>query len=1105
MAGESDTLPAPAEASPELWRAPEEWANTPEFREMMAREFPEQAEVWTDPVTRRQFITLLGASLALAGLNGCSPRPASRRTIVPYSTQPDGLVPGIPLVFATSMTLGGVATGLLVRSNEGRPTKIEGNPSHPGSLGGTDVFAQAAILGLYDPDRSTALTQLGDPQSWADFVSTFRSILENNPGGSVRILTETVGSPTLAAQIGRLAARYPGADVKWVQYEPAGRDNARAGTRQAFGEDRATVYDFTKANVVLALDSEFLTQGPGSVRYARDFISRRRVRQARADGGPAERMNRLYAVEPMLTATGAVADHRLPLRSADVEGFARALAAQLGVPGAPSAGSIPESARAWLKPLADDLNNNRGTSIVVCGDHLPPSVHALVHAINDHLRNAGATVLYTRPVEAKPEDQLAGLRGLVREMNEDKVGVLLILGGNPVFTAPADLHFEKALERVKNSVHLGLYQDETAVLCRWHVPEAHFLECWGDARGYDGTVSIQQPLIKPLYDGASALELVAALAAAPDQVAQSALELIRAHWTANQPAGTGDFDHFWHEALRDGVVAHTSFLDEKAKDKKDGKKSGGLAQGWAGKDAGAPAGAGSGYELCLRLDPHIHDGRFANNGWLQELPKPISKLCWDNAAIMSPKTAQKLGLEQFPRWTAGERGRMEVDYVEITVQGNKVKAPVWIQPGHVDDSITVYLGYGRTLAGKVGNGAGFNAYALRTTAALWGATGVDVKKADGDEYLACTQAHYNMEGRKPVRRVVRDTLGAMAGGGDESKKARREFDTAMEPPVASADKHLIAENVPGPFERAERDRNTHNHLHDHDHDHPHEGPPHDPRVADPKDEFGRRPLTMYPPTNKDGRRWAMAIDLTSCIGCNTCMIACMAENNIPVVGKKEVTRGRELYWIRVDRYHEGDPTVAEGLKTYFQPVPCMQCEKAPCELVCPVGATVHSTDGLNDMVYNRCVGTRYCSNNCPYKVRRFNFFTYADYVTESLKLGRNPDVTVRSRGVMEKCTYCVQRIRQAEIVAEREWDSPDRPKDENGRPLIRDGEVVTACQAACPTGAIMFGDLADTRSVVRRWKAEPTNYGLLAELNTMPRTSYLASVRNPNPDMPKGA
>jgi len=1095
---------APEPVVPELWRTAEELTGSAEFREMISLEFPEDADTWTDEVSRRNFLTLMGASIALAGLGGCSPRPASPQKILPYTVQPAGMTLGVPQVFTSASVVGGFANGIMVRSNEGRPTKVEGNPLHPGSLGGTDIFAQAMILSMYDPDRSQATLYLGASQTWENALVTLRgklNELKNAKDSGVRVLTETVTSPSFKNQIDLFTKKH---SAKWIQYEPTTRDEVREGAKQAFGVETTVVYDFTQANIVLSLDADFLTVGPGSVRYARDFASRRKVRTQHEDGGSPKEMNRLYAVESMLTPTGAVADHRLPLKSSDIGTFTRALAKALKVEGAPPAGEA-SAIDAWIAPLVADLDKNRGKCLVVVGDHQPASVHALGLAINQALGNIGTTVNLVKPVEAQAEgfggSHLKAFAELVKEMKEGKVKLLLILGGNPIFNSPVDLDFKTALGNVDLRIHLGLYQDETAVQCHWHIPEAHPLECWGDAKAYDGTSTIIQPLIAPLYSGKSALEVLAALAADPAEAEQSGHDVVKAYWKKwyeqhekdeakkEEPKKKDkddkepkehkhdheevDFDSFWHTVLDDGIV------DESKSEPLDSKK---LADGWAGKPG--PATWAGTMELCLRTDPTIHDGRYANLGWLQELPKPVSKVCWENVAIMSPKTAQKLGLSAFPRWTAGERGRTEVDFFGLSIRGRTVPVPAWIQPGHVDDSVTLYFGYGRTRAGNVGNNTGVDAYTLRGSDTLWTTAGLEIKKVARDTFIACTQTHHSMENRKPIRRMT------LAEYGD-----KKTLEMAMAPPVAAAEYDLIKQNVPGPYDVMEKEK-TEKYLqsdeykkkhagHHHDHEHPHEHH-HDKRLV---------PLTMYNNmVRKEDRRWAMAIDLTSCSGCNVCMIACMAENNIPVIGKHEVTRGREMFWIRVDRYHEGDPMDSESLTTYFQPVPCQQCEKAPCEVVCPVGATTHSTDGLNDMVYNRCVGTRYCSNNCPYKVRRFNFFSYANYVTETLKLGRNPEVTVRSRGVMEKCTYCVQRIRAAEIVAEREY----RP--------IADGEIVTACQAACPSGCISFGDLADVESEVRRWKSEPTNYALLAELNTMPRTTYLAALRNPNPAMKsKGA
>jgi molybdopterin-containing oxidoreductase family iron-sulfur binding subunit len=1015
------------------WRSLEQLASSSPFQEMIQREFPEGAAEWADPITRRRFLQIMGASLALAGLSGCSAQ-APVGKIVPYVRQPEGLTPGKPLFFATAMTLGGAATGLLVESHEGRPTKVEGNPNHPTSRGATDVFAQASILGLYDPDRSQAVTFRGQPRGWSDALLALRAALtKQRPkrGRGLRVLLDSVTSPTQADQLqgerpGALHTEFP--EARWYAYDPIQRDQGREGARLALSANVTPLYHFAEASVVLSLDADFLGGGPGHLRHIREFMQRRRVRGQREQ----PTMNRLYVVEATPSLTGAVADHRLPLRASEIEAFARALAVELGVRGLQPGGPVPDEQRRWAAAVGKDLK--RGPCLVIAGETQPPFVHALAHAMNDVLGNVGRSVTYIDPVEVRPSPD-AGLPELVKEMTAGKVELLLVLGGNPVFTAPADLQFLKALQAVPLRFHLGLYQDETAVQCHWHIPQAHFLEAWGDARADDGTVSIVQPLIAPLYGGKSIHEFLAAVAEPAERTGH---DIVRDFWRTHWPAGADSrgFDLAWERALHDGVIASSAFVP-----RTDLK----LQTEWL-KQPPSPATASGDLEIVFRPDPTVYDGRFANNGWLQELPKPLTRLTWDNAVLVSPATARRLGLSQTFGDRGGEHGQALVDLVRLTYQGRSVEAPVWIMPGQADDCVTVHLGYGRTRAGSVGSNVGFDAYRLRTSTAPWFGHGAQLQKTGQRFTLACVQMHHAMQGREPVR------SGTLA-----DYEADRLFVLHRED-----DKHQEYQRqlVPGMAT---------------------------PEVADGAD---RRlvPLTLYPPADTGGakNRWGMAIDLTACMGCSACVIACQAENNIPVVGKTEVTRGREMHWLRVDRYYTGP---AETPTTHFQPVPCMQCENAPCELVCPVGATVHSADGLNDMVYNRCVGTRYCSNNCPYKVRRFNFFAYADYATQSLKLGRNPEVTVRSRGVMEKCTYCVQRIRSGQIQAEIE-----------GRP-IHDGDVLTACQAACPAEAIVFGDMNDARSRVARTKAGPLNYGLLAELNTRPRTTYLAALRNPNPEL----
>jgi MoCo/4Fe-4S cofactor protein with predicted Tat translocation signal len=1066
---------------PRYWRSLEELADTPEFRELMEREFVDDACDWTDPVTRRRFLTLMGASLALAGAAGCSARPAPQAKIMPYVRQPEELIPGRPLFYATAMPLAGSAIGLLVESHEGRPTKVEGNPEHPASRGSTDVFAQASVLTLYDPDRSKNVTYRGRPRGWNEAFAALRVALDArrpDGGAGVRILTETVTSPTLIELIEQFRKEFPRA--VWYQWEPAGRDNVHAGARQAFGKDVSTHYNLKKADVVVALDADFLLWGPGHLRYARDFSDRRRVRvgpgtaEEQKKSAAKATMNRLYVVECTPSITGAAADHRLPLRMRDIEAFARALAAKLGVPGVK--GRVEGNALKWSDVVARDLKSRaRGTTLVLAGDGQPPMVHALAHAMNQALGNLGATVLFTPPVEARQAGQPDRLRQLVNELEQGEVQLLAILGGNPVYTAPAELDFgglldKLALKRTEGggeflSFHLGLYQDETAVRCDWHIPEAHFLEMWGDARTYDGTAAIVQPLIEPLYGGRSVYEVLAAFTQYPER---TGYDIVRAYWRDYCRTNGGDFEKFWREGLRRGV------LDDLKKEFAP-QTPPALAADWAK----GPEGSGEGLEIVFKPDPSVFDGRFANNGWLQELPKPITRLTWDNAALIGVRTAQEYGLTQYYsaqllEHTGGEHGKIWVDVVELTYAGQKLTLPAFIVPGHAERAVTVHLGYGRKRAGRVGNDAGADAYSLRTTAAPWFGSGVALSKTGKTFPLACVQGHHLINPHSKEQRQVRDRQPVHAATLAEFQKDPR-FAQSLE--AGKEYKDEVFALIPGPHEAAKEEAHG----------------PEDRQLI---------PLTLYPEIRYDAEyKWGMAIDLAACIGCNACVVACQAENNIPVVGKPEVMRGREMHWLRIDTYFAGQP---ENPAVHFQPVPCMHCEKAPCELVCPVGATAHSHDGLNDMIYNRCVGTRYCSNNCPYKVRRFNFLEYADFATESLKLGRNPDVTVRSRGVMEKCTYCVQRIRAADIEAQKRLVLAGGKDPEKYR--VQDGEVMTACQAACPTRAIVFGDINGPgkdheHSEVYRWKDEPLNYALLAGLNTQPRTTYLAGLRNPNPEL----
>ncbi len=971
---------------PEYWRSLEELAGSSEFQEMLHREFPKGASEWLDAVSRRGFLKLMGASLAMAGMTACTKQPLE--PIVPYVRQPEEVIPGRPLFFATAFTLGGYASPILVESHLYRPTKIEGNDQHPASLGGTDLFAQASILGMYDPDRSQTIAYLGDVRTWGNFLEAIRGPLNAQKavqGAGIRILTRTVSSPALADQLRSVLKLYP--QAKWHVYEPVNRDNVLEGAKMAFGQRVETQYKLENADVIVSLDADFLYAGfPGSTRYIRDFAKRRNP-----DAG---KMSRLYVVESTMSSTGAKADHRLPVRAGDVATFASHLPAAIGSYEPVLTLEHPEQQK-FANALLQELRNHRGSSVVIAGDHQPPAVHALAHEINQALGNIGKTVFYTDPVDANPVNQTDSIKDLVADMRAGKVDMLFIQGGNPAYDAPADLGFADALKNtsVPMRVHLGLYQDETAELCQWHVNEAHYLESWGDARAYDGTVSIVQPLIAPLYGGKSAYELTALLAG---QAEATGHEIVQGYWKKQHPGA--DFEAFWRKSLHDGWIEGTTFTPKAVTLK-------------SATFPVPPISDPKSIEINFRRDPCVYDGCFSNNGWLQELPKPMSKMTWDNPVLIGPAMAARMDLKS-------------EDLVAIELNGKKVTAPIWIQAGHPDNSITVFLGYGRKRAGRAGTGAGFDMYPLRSSATPWFTSGVNITKAGGTYKLATTQGYQTMDTPEGARPQVREA---------SLEEYRKE---------------------PG-FARDEQ-------------------PPAE--------------LTLYKPYpyEKEPHAWGMTIDLNTCVGCNNCIVACQSENNIPVVGKEQVVIGRHMHWLRVDTYYQGD---RDSPKAYFQPVPCQQCENAPCEVVCPVGATVHSTEGLNDMVYNRCVGTRYCSNNCPYKVRRFNFLLFQDWETPQLKMMRNPDVTVRSRGVMEKCTYCIQRITQHRIDSERE----DRK--------IQDGELQTACQQSCPANAITFGNINDPNSRVSKAKAITRNYGLLANLNTRPRTTYLAEIRNPNPEL----
>ena len=1018
------------ETGPAYWRSLEELSATPEFQHRMKREFASVETQWIDPVARRTFLKLMGASLAFSGLTACGIR-KNREKILPYIRQPEDLVYGKAAFFATAFPLAGYGHPVLVENHEGRPTKIEGNPEHPASLGAALAATQASILGLYDPDRSQTIMKAGEAQSWQMFLDELKVALDDNRangGAGLRILTETVTSPSVAALMTEVLAAFPKA--KWVQYDPINSHGARAAAVAVFGEPVATRYRFENADVVLTLDSDFMVEGPGAVHYAKQFAEKRRVRD------PKDNQVRLYAVETGPTNTGSLADHRLPVKPSEIETVARALATALGVASKPSGDANAKHGK-FIDTVAKDLKANAGKCLVVAGDRQPAAVHALAHAINAALGNFGKTVQTMESAEARPADQVADLKALAADMTAGAVKALIVLGGNPAYNTSGALGFEKLLKRVPFKVRLGEYYDETSYMCDWHIPETHYLESWGDTRSFDGTVTITQPLVAPLYSSARPVhELLNALLG---KAGVTTYESVQAHWKKALGGDDAAFDKTWRRALHDGFVAGT---ESKAKDL---KPKADLAAAFAPAAATAPAGTG--VEVTVKLDPTVLDGRFANNGWLQELPKPFTKVTWDNVIHVSPATAAKLGL--------GERTESQFDKaeeIELKVGDRTVKGPVLRVPGHADDALTVFLGYGRARAGRVASGSGlevdsadklgFDAFTIVPTD---GTTRVMAAvKATGRKIeIAQTQLHFSLD----------------ENGVDKS------FPGATDPATQLRNRGIIRS---AGLEEYRKNPGF-----------AHEGH-HEPKP----DESLYAGAWQY-----KGYAWGMSIDTNVCNGCNACVVACQSENNIPVVGKENVLRQREMHWLRIDQYHTGDPSKPETVKTFHQPLPCMHCENAPCEVVCPVAATVHGDEGTNDMVYNRCVGTRFCSNNCPYKVRRFNWFQYTDFSDPLKKMLNNPDVTVRGRGVMEKCTYCIQRVSYARIEAEND-----------GR-KIRDGEVQTACQATCPTDAIVFGNINDPGSRVARLKANTLNYGLLADLNTVPRTTYLAAIKNPNPEL----
>ncbi len=977
------------------WRSLDHLADTPQFREWVAREFQDGANEMMGG-SRRTLLKLMAAGFGLAGLTACR-RPVEQ--ILPHAKGVEGLVHGRPVHYATVVQVGGAATGLIVESNEGRPTKVEGNPKHPYSLGATNAHQQALVLDLYDPDRAKEVQKGGVKSSWSEFGAWWKEASGKlGDGAGLRVLAERSSSPTLAAVKAEIAKKYP--KSAWVEYDSVNFDQALEGAKLAFGQPLAAEYHYDKADVVVALDSDFLGLDAQTVLPVKKFSARRRVEEGRP-------MNRLYVAEANFTITGGMADHRLRARVSDIGALTLALAKELNVSGAELkvlGGSVASKDAKWISAVAKELAASKGKSIVVAGPRQPAAVHAVVALINQALGNAGQTVSYQKPV-VEASDSLAGVKQLAADLNGGAVKALFVLGGNPVYSLPADVDLAAALKKAEASVVLAADENETwAAAPAWRLPEAHPFEAWGDARGLDGTASVQQPLIQPLYGGRSALEVAAQIAGLEST---KGYELVKKTWASQWGA---EAEKKWKTALFEGVIEGTqsAAVDAKA----DAGKALAAAQA-----ALKPATAG--LEVAFYPSSNTWDGRQANNAWLLEAPDPMTKLVWDNAALLSPATARELGVAQG-------------DMLSIEAGGKEIKVPAMVLPGHADRSISLALGFGRAACGRVGQGVGHRVEGLRTTAAFYFAA-ANVKKTGTQYQLVTTQEHH----------------------------------TLVEPITGLKRNDIVIEQTYAELSKAGHGEAEHGEGHGEGH-------------GNSLDLFAGWDYSK-------GYQWGLSIDLNACIGCNACMVACTAENNIPVVGKDQVRRGREMHWIRLDRYFTGSE---EDPQAVMQPMACQQCEKAPCESVCPVAATAHSPEGLNEMAYNRCVGTRYCMNNCPYKVRRFNFLEWNKNVPEIKKMVFNPDVSVRMRGVMEKCNYCLQRIEEKRTLAKSE-----------GRRQIKDLEILTACQQVCPADAIVFGNINDPESRVAKLKKQPRDYTVVEELNTKPRTTYLTRLRNPNPEL----
>lgn len=1030
------------------WRGLEEYAESPEFHSWLEREFPAGAnEFWGGDTSRRSFLKLMGASMALAGLglSGCR-RPEAH--IVPFTETPEWMVPGKTVRYATAYPGRRGALPLLVSSYEGRPIKIDGNHLYKPTTGGTTGFAQASILDLYDPHRSKIWKKDGKKVSAEDrnqMWDELKGALDKQGGKGVAFLVDKVMSPTRDRLRDQLLQLYP--QLTWTEYDPLlGRDEEKAKSL-AFGENIEILPHYDKADLVYSLDCDFLGTDEGGVSAVKAFSKKRKVRK------PTDKMSRLYVAENRFTMTGGVADHRLCLQRSHIPGLVVEIAKVCVKEGktSPALESAIASSKAklpdhidkkWVEESAKDLVAHAGKSIVNIGSTHAAPVQLLVYSLNEALGNLGKTMTVRFAPEKQEHTQFASIAEMAKQVDSGAVETVVILGGNPVYDLPKVGAYKELWKKVKKIVRWGLFDDETSAIAHWQIPAAHYLESWGDTLSLDGTYLSIQPLILPLYGGISQIEFLSKLMG----VVELPMELVKETFRnrlSSEPADEYDFKALWERFV------HGGFLEEQTPKKVIPSLRMGRVAKYLSRNGIQPGVDKDELELVFVPSYSMDDGRYIDNAWMQEAADPITKLTWDNAILINPKTADELGLE-----SKMVRGIQTSDIVRVKVGDKVVEGPILKNPGHARNSITVSFGYGRTSTGFVGEDCGYDAYKLLDYDFHgFASEGVSIEKVDKKEQkLAVTQEHHSMEGRAIVREAPLDYY-----------KKYPDFTSYLG----------VEGHSPVPIE------------------------------------------SFYePPPLTDEHQWAMVIDLTSCTGCNACIVACQSENNIPVVGRDQVMKGREMHWVRVDRYFSGSDEDAHAMLN--QPVSCMHCENAPCETVCPVNATVHSEDGLNVMVYNRCIGTRYCANNCPYKVRRFNYFDYnqreLDKIynppfsevwgapspkgsPETVKMSKNPNVTVRMRGVMEKCTYCVQRLQEAKINAKV------KARDSKNTRIKRDS-VLVACQQACPADCIVFGDKSDPGSAVSQHIKLDHNYSVLGYLNVKPRTTYLARLRNPNPRMP---